>query len=243
MTDVPDELPTSPATPQALGGSLLAVPAISCRAVDTIGKLLGRADVLDELDRLGYQGVGRTVPVLGYPADSEITAAELEFILEHPAAFGSWWYQRVRNPGWRPASHDPEADARFAVQCARAARYPEGTHGFVDAEGMSSDTTPGEAHAYNSAWAHVVREEGFTSAGAGLYDGYSEPETPRALYEIPDVNCYGSDAANRAVAVRGTSWVQGPEISVLGIRFDPSVVRADQLGGRLRWAVRSSGTA
>jgi hypothetical protein len=213
----------------------MALPAPACRAVDTSAKVLSDT-LLSEIARLGYQGIGRTVPVLGYPADSEITPGELDRILSHPAGFGSWWYQRPRNPGWRPREHDAEADALFACRCAKLALYPDGTHGFVDAEGMADDTTHAEAHAYNSAWARIAREEGYSLSGAGLYDGYSEPETPVELYEIHDVNCYWSDMANRRVAVRGTAIVQGPEIRIMGVRFDEDFLAPDKLGGSLRWA-------
>lgn len=219
----------------------VAAPAPACLAVDTSARLLGLRDVLDELARRGYAGIGRTVPVLGYPADSEVTSGELAFLLEHPAGFGSWWYQRPRYPGWKPRRCNPEADARFACACARAAGYAPGTHGFVDAEGMHADTTAAEAHDYNGRWSHVTREEGFTSEGAGLYDGYSEPETPEELYEIADVNCYWSDAANRRIATRGTAIVQRAELVILGIRFDPDELRPDRLGGVLRWTVAAAG--
>lgn len=213
---------------------IVAVAAPSCRAVDTSAKLTSA--LLDELARLGYQGVGRTVPVLGYPSDSEITAGELERILTHEAGFGSWWYQRPRYPGWRPREHNAEEDALFACRCAKLALYPAGTHGFVDCEGMHADTTHAEAFAYNSAWSRIARAEGYGPSGAGLYDGYSQPETPEELYEIHDVNCYWSDAANRRVAVRGTAIVQGPQFTILGVSFDPNVLRPDLLGGTLQWA-------
>lgn len=224
---IPDDTPTSPETPSALGR---AVMAPSCSVVDSSSKM--NAVLLAELRRQGRRGVVRTVPLPGVSPAFDVDAGELALILGQ--GLGSWWYQHPRFPGWKPREHDPEADARWAVKFARAAGYAPGTHGFVDAEGMSADTTAAEAHAYNSAWAHVVVEEGFR---AGLYDGYSQPETPDELYALHDVDCYWSDLARRKVSVRGCAVMQGPEILVLGVRFDTDVVAPDAMLATPYWTV------
>ena len=205
--------------------TLVVVPAPVGKFVDASVKLT--PTLLDALANRGYLGIVRYVPLPGVDPRADIDAEELEMILAHPARFCAGWVQHPRFPGWRPREHDPEADAQCAVRFARAAGFPSGVHGGNDAEGMSADTTAAEAHLYNCRFAHVVVEEGYRGR---LYDGYSEPETPEELYEIPDVTSYWSDAANRRVAKRGCAMVQGPQFELLGVAFDPDEVRPDLLG-------------
>ena len=205
--------------------TLIVAPAPAGNFVDASAKMTPL--LLDALANRGYLGIIRYVPLPGVDPRADVDAAELAMITAHPARFCSMFVQHPRFPGWKPREHDPEADARHAAQFARAAGYPSGVHGFVDAEGMSADTTAAEAHSYNSRFAHVLVEEGYR---AGLYDGYSEPETPEQLYEIHDVDSYWSDMANRRVATRGTAVVQGPQFALLGVAFDPDDVRPDLLG-------------
>jgi hypothetical protein len=215
--------------------NLEVVRAPACLVVDTNAKIASRL-LLDALANRNYQGVIRYVPLPGVNPAGDIDEGELALILSHPAKFLSWFVQHPRFPGWKPREHDAEADARWAARFAHEAGYPPGVHGFVDAEGMSADTTAAEAHFYNSLWCHVMVEEGFA---AGLYDGYSQPETPEELYGIPQATSYWSDAAHRRVAVRGTAVVQGPEFTLLGTGFDPDVVAPD-LKGETPFCVRAA---
>jgi hypothetical protein len=205
--------------------ALIVVPAPKCMMVDTDVKLT--PPLLNGLSGLGYEGIIRYVPLPGVDPRNDIDPEELERILAHPKGFFSCFVQHPRYDGWKPREHSPELDARCAVRFARAAGYPSGVHGFVDAEGMNADTTWQEAHSYNSRWAHIMVEEGFR---AGLYDGYSQPETPDELYLIHDVSSYWSDLANRKVAVRGTAIVQRTQFELLGAPFDPDLVGPDLLG-------------
>lgn len=207
---------------------MIVGPAPACRVVDTSAKV--SKQVRAALTSLGYWGIIRYVPLPGVNPAADIDPDELAGILEE--GFGSWFVQHPRYPGWKPREHDAEVDAKWACKFARAAGYPDGVHGFVDCEGMSSDTTHEEAFAYNSRFVHVLVEEGY---GGGLYDGYSQPLTPEELYEIPDATCYWSDAANRRVATRGCAVVQGQEFTLLGQKFDPNIVAPDKLGGTPRW--------
>lgn len=181
---------------------------------------------------IGYLGIARYVPLPGVSAVEDIDAAELADILS--AGLGSFWVQHPRFPGWKPIDHSAEVDALCACKAAQAAGYAPGTTGYVDCEGLSSDTTSAQAFYYNSQWAHVLIEEGFR---AGLYDGYSNPETPLQLYEIRDVTSYWSDLANRKVAVRGCAVVQRAQITIDAVPFDPDEVRNDNLGGRPYWSI------
>lgn len=209
--------------------NVIALRAPKCLAFDAsekIGPLL-----LDELVKREARGIGRYVPLPGVNPALDIDQRELEGILAR--GLGSWWYQHPRFPGWRPREHDPEVDALHAATFAKAAGYAPLTHGYVDAEGMNSDTTWQEAHFYNSRWTHVIVEEGFSG---GLYDGYSEPETPMELYEIHDATSYASDAADRRIAIRGTALVQRPQIKILGVDFDPVDVAPDLIGETPYWS-------
>ena len=207
---------------------MIVAPAPACRVVDTSYRTT--AAVRAALTQLGYWGIVRYVPLPGVNWSADIDAEELAGIVAD--GFGSWWVQHPRFPGWHPRDCDPENDARCAVIFAKRAGYLPGCHGFVDAEGMSADTTAADAFAYNSRWAHVVVSEGYR---AGLYDGYSQPETPEELYTIHDVDCYWSDAAHRRVAVRGCAVVQGQQFSLHGVPFDPDIVAPDLLGGTPWW--------
>jgi Domain of unknown function (DUF1906) len=210
----------------------VVVAAPACRIVDADVKLT--AALLDAIQADGSEGVARYVPLPGNNPAGDIDAPELDLVLDHAARFGSFFVQHPRYPGWRPRECDPEADAMWAVKFAVAAGYQPGTTGFVDAEGMSLDTTAPEAFVYNARWTHVLVEEGFR---AGVYDGYSTPLTPAGLYEIPDATCYWSDAANRKVAVRGTAIVQGPGFKLLGVPLDPDRIAPDLLGGTPWWTI------
>jgi len=203
----------------------IVVAAPTGKFVDTDCKLT--ETLLDALANRDILGIFRYVPLPGVDPKGDIDAAELELILAHPAKFCSGFVQHPRFPGWRPSAWNPETDAKHAVAFARAAGYPSGVHGFVDAEGMNPATTWQEAQRYNTAYSHVMVEEGYKG---GLYDGYSEPETPEELYEIPDVSSYWSDLAKRKVAKRGTAVVQGPQFELLGVPFDPDDVAPDLLG-------------
>jgi hypothetical protein len=210
--------------------SVFAARAPSCAAVDTGYSLLGRKNVRAELRRLKYLAVGRYVPFAGLHDPSQITRAELDEILADGLA--SWWIMRVRLPFWKPREHNPEADAIAAVNAAKGAGYAPGTVGYIDAEGMSVDTTSAEAHTYNSRAAHVIVSEGFQG---GLYDGFSEPESPIELYETHEVTTYWSDAAHRVIPVRGVAVQQLPQLNILGFPFDPNLVRPDREGETPMW--------
>ncbi len=189
--------------------------------------------IISAVKAAGYRGIIRYVPLPGVSAAEDIDAAELESILLQD--MGSFWVQHPRFPGWNPAEHDAETDALCACAAAKAAGYVAGTTGYVDCEGLAPGVTAAQAFYYNSKWAHVVVGEGFL---AGLYDGYSNPETPLQLYEIRDVHTYWSDMANRKVAVRGTAVLQGAEITIAGVPFDLDTVRNDNLGGRPYWSIQ-----
>lgn len=211
---------------------MIAQRAPACRIVDTSTKTTARLRAALKALATPPAGIWRYVPLPGVSPAADIDAIELEDILDE--GFGSFFVQHPRLPGWRPGAHDAEADARWAVRFAKAAGYAPLTHGYVDAEGMGLETTHAEAHAYNSQWAHVLVEEGYA---AGLYDGYSQPETPEELYEIHDVTSYASDLANRRVAVRGTAMVQGPQFTVLGVPFDSDIIAPDELGETPYWTI------
>jgi Domain of unknown function (DUF1906) len=203
-----------------------------CRVVDTssVTTSLLRA----ELRKLGYVGVIRTVPLPGNSSTLDISPGELDAILSE--GMGSWWYQHPRLPGWRPGACDPEADALYAVKFAKAAGYAPGTHGFADAEGMSALTTESEAILYYRAYCHVLVTEGFS---AGIYAGYDDAMNAVDLYEIPDATSYWSDAAKRKVATRGTAVGQEPEVKIMGVPIDPSVIAPDLKGETPFWTVAS----
>jgi hypothetical protein len=203
----------------------VAQPAAAGAYVDTGQSLRGRADVRAGLRRLGKLGVFRYVPFAGLVDPSQVTAAELEELLADGLAVG--WIMRVRLPGWLPRNADPEADARAAVAAAQAAGFAPGTTGWLDDEGMGDGATSSEAHHYQSAAAHVFAQEGFR---AGLYDGYSQPETGAKLYAIHDVTSYWTDLAHRVIPVRGTAIQQGPAFQVAGVPFDEDRLGPDLLG-------------
>jgi hypothetical protein len=210
-----------------------AMRAPSCKIVDTAAKL--NPAILQQIRDAGYSGVGRYVPLPSNSPARDIDAAELGAIME--VGLGLLLVQHVRAGTWDPANHSGEADARTAVQFARAAGYPAGAHLFIDLESIGGSGAATKTFA--EAWANVVVGAGFL---AGAYIGFSVPLNPQELFDLHSITSYWSDLGPRVVAQRGFAIKQHAEIEIAGTRFDPDTIQADDLGQTPAWAAAQDTT-
>jgi hypothetical protein len=179
--------------------------------------------LISALVSIGKVGVIRYVPLPGDDSAGDITKTELENICS--AGLELMLVQHPRYAGWKPSSHSGDADAAAALARAEEVGYPHGCHLFLDLEGINDSTFATINFAVD--WQHTLIA-GLLSAG--LYVGFSVPLHPVDLYEIPGVNSYWSDPADRQVATRGTAILQGPSVTIAGVKFDVDGVRKDKLG-------------
>src|SRR5258708_4877052 len=208
---------------------LISCPATpGSRCLDTSIRLT--IPTIQAMRATGIDGIGRYVPLPGVSSVSDISLTEANAITGEGLAL--FLVQHVRFPGWSPAAHDGEVDAKTAIAAARAAGYPDAAHLWLDLEGISG--TAADTKTFAEAWARVVVGEGLR---AGVYVGYDVPLDAHGLYQLHNVSSYWSDAGPRAVAIRGFSMKQHGEITVAGVRVDPDDVMTDQIGETFRWAV------
>jgi Rv2525c-like, glycoside hydrolase-like domain len=222
----------------------IAQDAPDCLVVDTsqpVGAELAQRLYTTTLLGLRIQGVGQYVG-LHTNGPWDITQERLAAILETGLAV--WLIQHCfegkspANPGWTASA---ALGAELGVNARRNANlvgYAEGAHLVLDLEGCASSGAP--VVDFVNAWADQVKDV-FSPL---VYVGYDCGLSAEQLYEaLPDVHAYGSDAGPREVATRGFVWKQHPETTLhLGtvgdLRVDPGTLRADALGGRLRWMVK-----
>jgi hypothetical protein len=178
-------------------------------------------------------GVVRTLPLPSETLGREITRGEAELLVG--ANLQLALYQRVRLPGWDPATHSGAADAMHAVAAARAATYPEGAVIYQDLEGISGTAASTEKFANDCCDALFQLR-----AQPGEYAGYQDPLDPAGLYRLHRATTYWCDFGPRTVAVRGHAMKQhAPEIVLAGVRFDRNTMAEDLLGD-LPWVASAA---
>lgn len=204
----------------------IAVAAIPGRIVDTNSKL--SSELIELVKQEGYLAIARYVPLPHNAPDSDLDAKELAAILA--AGLSVLIVQHVREPGWNPAQHCGETDARTAIEFAQAAGYAPGSHVFLDLEGISG--TGPDTRTFAESWAATISAAGYR---AGCYVGYNVPLNAEELYALHTINSYWSDPGNRAVATRGFALKQHESIRIGGVPFDPDTVQVDMLGQTPLW--------
>jgi Domain of unknown function (DUF1906) len=200
---------------------LIAAPATVGAWVDTDFPLSSHA--ISALVSVGKVGVVRYVPLPGNDSAGDISRTELENICG--AGLELMLVQHPRYAGWDPSQHSGDADAAAALMKAADIGYPHGCHLYLDLEGINSSAFA--TISYSVDWQHTL------IAGllnAGLYVGYGVPLHPQDLFDLPGFNTYWSDPANRQVATRGTAMLQGPTVTIAGVKFDLDAMRPDLLG-------------
>jgi len=204
---------------------IVARAATPCLGFDTATKLTSTQAI--RLHEAGYQWCARYVRLPGNSAEHDIDASELEYLIK--IGFQVSLVQHVREPPWNPSDHSALADAMAAVEHAREARYPEGAHLFVDAEGIALGLAlAGDCVEYYVRWASQVCAEGYQ---AGMYVGYDVPMSAEDLWLLHGVNSYWRDPGPRHVATRSFAIRQrAPELVVAGVRIDEDELSADLLG-------------
>ncbi len=202
---------------------MIARPATPGKWLDTSWRITPHVAAM--LRQVDYLGVFRYVPLPGNPSAGDLSGVEVGCILDAGLELGV--VQHVRRPPVLPSAHDGARDAECACEAATACGLPVGLHVFLDLEGYSG--SPVEVVRYVDAWGAATKAAGFL---AGLYVGYSAILNATELYELPDFDCYWSDAGPRTVAKRGFAIKQKqPEITIAGVSFDPDTVEPDVLGG------------
>jgi len=184
---------------------------------------------------LSIQGVGQYVGLHDGNGPNDITPERLRGILD--AGLGLFLIQHCFNPGWHASGELGEELGTNARRNAQLVGYGEGAVLVPDLEGCASVGQP--VIDFCNAWVDQVKAV-FTPL---LYVGFSCGLSAEQLYDaLPDVHAYGSDVGPREVATRGFVWKQHPETTLhLGtagdLRVDPGTLRADALGGRMRWMI------
>lgn len=181
--------------------------------------------VLDAIVAQGFVGVHYYVPLPDNSAKNDATAERLERTISK--GLQAALVQHVRGPGlWWPSKCDGIDDAKCASNYARSVcLYPQGAHLAQDLEacaGVSADSDK-----YTRDWGSRCLSFAFKHR---LYTGYAALLSPLALYDLPTVTSYWSDAGHREVATRGVATSQGAGIVIDAVAFDVDVMAPDLLG-------------
>ncbi len=165
----------------------------------------------------------------GPPQHGDLNAAETEAILN--AGLTLLVVCHVRQPGWTASGQIGASDGQWMARNAAAAGYGAGLglSLVIDLEGVANAGAP--VAEYVDAACQAIIAAGYVSA---LYCGYATGLSPSELYDLPHVQRYLSDLANRQVAVRGTCALQYAEVTLAGVgTVDPNWSHPDALGGTL----------
>ncbi|HLK36899.1 MAG TPA: glycoside hydrolase domain-containing protein [Polyangiaceae bacterium] len=190
MSDIPEELPTSPDTPAALAATVrMAVRPLTpgMRGFDTVATLTaenGRA-----FRQGGYEFVCRYL--------DSLTLGEIAGILS--AGLGLMGVRYARADGWAPTGAEGAADGASTVNKARALGMPKGWGIACDLEGCAIGTSQADVTAYLDAWGAAVTGAGYVAV---LYVGTKCVLTGVQLGALRYFTHYW----------RSCSWV--PEVSV-----------------------------
>jgi hypothetical protein len=178
-------------------------------------------------------GVIRYVGLSSIPWPGDVSAAELDAILDAGLLLGLVQHCRRPDPGsatWHTTGAPMGSqDGAAAVSCARRAGYLAGCHLACDLEDCGSSAALVTEHV--EAWADEVSAAGYLPL---LYVGFCAGLDADQLYALPGFAAYWCDAGPRAVSVRGFCLRQHATVSLAGLGVDPDVASADALGGRLR---------
>lgn len=201
------DLVAAPATPGAWCDSDFPLSSHTISALVSAGKI----------------GIVRYVPLPRNNSAGDISKIELEAICG--AGLELLLVQHPRYAGWDPAKHNGDEDAAAALTKAAEVGYPYDAHLYLDLEGINGSTFA--TINYSVDWQHTLIAG---RSKAGLYVGYGVPLHPQDLYDLPGFDTYWSDASDRQIATRGTALLQGPEITIAGVKFDIDSMRLDKLG-------------
>lgn len=202
--------------------TLIARPCTASKGFDCAAKLLpSEAKTLWDL---GYQLVGRYLPLPNNSARFDLDAVELKMLTD--IGFEVSAVQHVRgHHGWDPAQHSGAADADAALAQAQLAGIPLGTHLYLDLEDIGGSATATKYFAED--WATAVRAAGYR---AGLYVGFDVPLDPVELWMLHGIDSYWTDPNNRRVLKRGCAIHQGRMIHVGSLEIDEDAIAPDSLG-------------
>lgn len=215
-----------------------AANAGRCWAVDTDTPLTAASAAAVAAAAYGghpIAGVGRYLS-LGPPARSDLTAAEVQILLN--AGLAVFAFQHVRRAGWRPTEAQGALDGAAAGRHFSAVGLAERTHAICDLEGVDVATDRAAVAAYVEAWAAALGR--WSDALPGLYVGWHAGLDADSLWRLHSVHLYATDTANRPVSHRGVAYRQIALDVVLpgtGLRVDVAAIAPDLLGGELAWTV------
>ncbi len=216
MSSVPDELPTSPASPQALAGPRTAVRSLSpgMRGIDTVASL--SPEFCRSLRQAGYEFVGRYL--------DSLTLAELAGILG--ADLGLIGIRYAHAAGWVPSGSLGATDGAVTVNKARALGLPAGMAIACDLEGCARTSAPTDVESYLGAWQAAVTGAGYV---AMLYVGFEAVLSGVQLAALPGFTHYWRSCSAVPEPQVGYCLLQlrPGNLQVLGLQVDVDVVEAD----------------
>jgi hypothetical protein len=187
--------------------------------------------VVNETDA---EGIWRYVPLPSDNDSEDISLRELARICSTRKRDGQLLQcgliQHPRRPELNDlTAHPAEVDAAVAFEHAVRVGYPTPCHIGLDYEGLSqiASNTRGVCIRWAIGWETRLLEAKYSAL---LYHGYAVPLSAIDLYDLPGFNQYWTDAADRPVAERGNSIVQGAAVTIGGCPFDRNELKADRRG-------------
>lgn len=180
----------------------------------------------------GYRFAVRYVP-RHTPNPGDLSASEAAGIIQ--MGLGLMVVQHVQRPGWGPTGAMGAQYGAFAAASCRDIGLPAGVMVWCDLEGVGSEgpndgVDPRDVISFLNNWLDQVGSSGYTP---GLYVGYDPDLTAEQLYRnLRFEHYWGAYNLDRDLypAVRGLQMKQSEERVLSGVRYDPDLIQADQLG-------------
>jgi hypothetical protein len=191
----------------------IVIPAAAgTHGFDASGKLTAKKAAA--LRRAGFQFALRYLSRKSAPPDSDLTADEMNLILDADLALMA--VQHVSKAGWSPSEELGTAYGHNAAAHARSVGLPAGTSVWLDLEEVDGKSTADEVIAYCNAWFEEVEAAGYTS---GVYVGSNCILTGDQLYWQLKTKRY---------------WKSGstvPDIPHRGYCMVQHIIKNDEVGG------------
>ena len=179
-----------------------------------------------EFVKAGYLGVVRYIPRTSALAAGNLTAGEMQDILEGGLALSV--VQHCPEPNWLPTAALGTLYGSYAAQYAESTGLPKGMHLWLDLEMVNPAATVQNITEYCTNWFSEVQGGGYLG---GLYVGWNTMLSSYQLYmNLPFRAYWRGYNADIAVATRGYQIKQSPQKVLSGINYDPDTISPDDIG-------------
>lgn len=179
-----------------------------------------------EFVKAGYLGVVRYIPRTPALAAGNLTAGEMQNILEGGLALSV--VQHCPEPNWLPTATLGTLYGSYAAQYAESTGLPKGMHIWLDLEMVNPSAKVEDITAYCTNWFNEVQAGGYLGA---LYVGWQTGLSSHQLYmNLPFRAYWKGYNADIAVATRGYMITQHPQKTLNGIEFDEDIIVPDDIG-------------